>query len=224
MKTKKFFVLILAVLMTLTSFEGCIDRTENNSKSYDSSKIELETSPLDTEDTEDDVPLTKVSHGIINGNTYTNDFADITITTIDSCRFLDSDDLRQLRGISASDWQQIDLEELLKRYELLCIAGVDTTSSYDWRGRIRITLDDLESSGRTSLTDEEYLKEILDSTEVNRVYPGMLGSNLYSITDVMLEGRIDSKVYIRRIGKYMIVIVLAANDQKSFETLESMFS
>ncbi len=241
MKSNKIIALLLALVMMLTLFAGCTDSDSNDPTSAtdeNSEYISEDTNTPDeepeTKEPENETPTNNsskpLSRGTINGNVYTNEFADITFTKHKDWTYKSNEEIAELIGYS-SDLLDYDLEEIVaKSGTYIDMMVTFPTGSPN----LQVTVEDLNFQSISYLTPEKYLElsrqqmlAMNPTYTFGDIYEKELCGHTYTVMD--LEGvygttKTLQRLYLRKQGNYMISITMSATTENSFETMENMFS
>ena len=177
-----------------------------------------------------------ISRGKINGNVYTNDFAEITFTKPSDWVYYSDDELSALIESGAEIMDLDDIEKILNESGTFIDMGVESPSNASYYQTVSVSFEDLKRTNALSLSEEEYLEiavKNLTSTssgfnvQLKDMYTKKLGSKNFTVAILTLEMNgvnISERIYVRKIGNYMLGITMMSDSELSFGTLELMFS
>lgn len=236
MKTNKIIALLLALVMMLTLFAGCSGSDDNdptNTTDENSEYISEDTNTPD-EEPEIEVPTSNstkpLTRGTINGNVYTNEFADITFTKHRDWTYKSNEEIAELIGYS-SDLLDYDLEEIVEKSG----SYIDMMVTFPTGSpNLQVTVEDLNFQSISHLTPEEYLDlsrqqmlAVNPTYTFGDIYEKELCGHTYTVMDLeAIYGTTKTlqRLYLRKQGNYMISITMSATAENSFITMENMFS
>ena len=221
MKANKIIALLLALVMMLTLFAGC---GSSGSNEKDGSNGEGTTSAVAKNDNDNIVKAdntdSDTSHplrGKIKGNTYTNEFADITFTKFNGSEF-------SYINVPTSD---TEFDKQLKDY------GTAIDMEYEYSDvSLSVSIEDLTVANSANTTETDYLEMLKDefsqfSYKFSDIYNKNISDHTYYVIDsTVLNGSttVFQRYYLRKKDNYMIEILMSATAENSFITMENMFS
>lgn len=214
MKLAKITALLLAIVMMFTLFAGCSDKSGNDGKKEDT--VNAGSADKDTEKKDPDIPdydnednTSDIRPGKVNGNTYTNTSVGITFTMSENFGF------NNLFGPEdeAEFYQYLSKGEVNDLQVNSDIGGVFITF-YDWA---------IEYPGVTTV--EEYFSMLEYNGYVfNEIHTKKLGEHTYYVADNVALPSVNQRFYVRKEGKYTIVIILIGFSNYDPDSFEKLFS
>ncbi len=175
---------------------------------------------------------TQLSHGVWEGNTFSNESTGIKITADDSWTISSDDDLASLMNITVdkiTDGESNIFQEYVLKLQTIYDAMVTTPNG----SSIVVMYENLAYSASTGLTEEEYLDVLKDNlpSQLSGLECNFgdyskqeIGSNTYTllkaeITDYALE----QYYFVRKLDNYMSVIIVTTYGSDSIDDLLSAF-
>lgn len=247
---KKILCALLASLMVL-SFAGCkIESTAD----ADTDKPAVEQPADETPDEEpvvdepveeepvEEEPVEEVAStftpGEINGNVYTNEYADITFTAPDDMVYSSEDELAEMMDISVeliTDNEYVQkLAELGTVFDMMAQDDAQTKA-------VQVMFENTAITGAKNISAEDYLDVV--SAQVVNTYSSFdlpmdvsdptnvkIGANDYLLVTITIDlsdmgGEALEQCYAcRKIDKYMACIVLTADTAGGTDELLACFS
>ncbi len=200
-----------------------ITTTDGTTESINEDETEAPTQKPDS----DNSP--KIAHGTVNGNVYRNDFADITFTKPDGWKYYTDEELAKIFGLALDDYTEYEqtLIEKTTVYDMMIMSPEGAN--------ICIMFEDLSVSNAQIISVEAYcnnLSKLLQNQnkrdyEFGELFDCQLGNISYKAVDVNAteDGlTLYQRCYVRKIGKYMCVILVTVADADTIADVESMFS
>ena len=171
----------------------------------------------------------KIAHGTINGNVYRNDFADITFTKPDDWDFFSDEELAKIFGLALDDYTDYEktLIEKATVYDMMIMSPESTN--------ICVMFEDLSVSNAQAISTEAYCNNLARILQMQNkrdynfgeLFDCQLGNISYKAVDVSATEdnlTLYQRCYVRKIGKYMCVILVTAANTDDITEVESMFS
>ncbi len=228
---------IAAVIVFTGNNDDGEDKTNTSSDSTTSSvsssaEDENSTKPASTEaptQKPDTGASSTISRGVINGNTYTNSFAEISLTKPSSWIFATDEQIEERYGTALDGFTDFE-KEFVKNSTVY-----DMLVASPYGSNVSVAFEDLSVLGRQNVTIEKYCEASLNqltsinSTNYTLINEGTLNLNGNVYNTIEVEGEANGftfgqKFLIRKKGKYIILICITAMPGADFAEIESMLS
>lgn len=174
----------------------------------------------------------EISRGEINGNVYYSEYSDLTFTKPDSWVYLSDEEIAAMMNVGA---ELLDYNEFTKTAaEMLSVfdMGVKDLAT---NTNINISYENLTMSGSTAITEDGYLDavesqlaavEAMDITVNGRSTVRLAGKEYGKMDCTTKYGNVEMKqvYYVRKIGSYMLAMVVTIPDGYTVSEIEDMIS
>lgn len=210
-ETLRKIICLLAVLTCTAAFTGCNITINTGDKSSEKSEAsEKVKEEVEEEDEEDKINTSKNTEkpkkenkteyeaGTINGQTYTSDFAGITMQIPDSWKFKSESDLESLED-EVTTWD-VWAESTSGSSLALCVETL----------KISTITPEKYISILEGMVKEQYAAQGLTVDEIKTTETTVIAGETYNIFELTLKSNgidMTQRYYIRKIGKYMISIL-----------------
>lgn len=234
-------IFVASAIVAVVIFTGNNDDSEDKANtSSDSTTSSVSSSAEDENSTKPDsteTPTQKpdtgtsstISRGVINGNTYTNSFAEISLTKPSSWTFATDEQIEETYGTVLDGYTDFE-KEFVKNSTVY-----DMLVASPYGSNVAVAFEDLSVLGRQNVTIDEYCKAIINQlismdvakyTLVNEDTLNLNG-NVYNTIETECEANgitFGQKLLVRKKGKYIILICITAMPGADFAEMESMLS
>jgi hypothetical protein len=170
--------------------------------------------------------------GTIDGDTYTNVFADLTFTLPEGWVFVTGDEFDQFFeyaddeafGEERSDFEEYEVEAT--EYCMYARAEDQSSGAMVMFDRLSGDID------RTDITEDEYMdltwQQLSDNDDmefefVNRTDAVLGAYNFKALAALTPDIEMAQGFYIRRVGDYMLNVYIYICDEQSIDTIETYF-
>ena len=207
-----------------SSDESDDESSEPSSEEDDtSSKISEPAKEDKDEDEDENEEKTTFSRGIIEGNTYTNNFLDIQFTKPSDWEFSSDDEIMSI----------LDATGMYDKIEDILDAGIgiyDVVAKNSDGNSVMIGAVNLEAVGQVNMDEQDYIESVVPALEsmgytFGDVSNVKLGSQKYlSALGSITYGNIsiNQSYYVKKINNYMTFIIITSTDDAAY--IEDMFS
>jgi len=210
-ETLRKIICLLAVLTCTVTFTGCnitINTGDKSSEKTEKSEDVKDKAEEDAEETEEaeeketEAPeketKTEFEAGTISGQTYTSDFAGVTIKIPDDWKFKSESDLDSLED-EVTEWD-VWAESSSGSSLAICVETLSIST---------ITVEKYISI-LEGMVEEQYKTQGLTVDEVKTTETTTIAGETYNIFELALKSngmKMTQRYYIRKIGKYMVSIL-----------------
>lgn len=211
-------VLALVILSTFILFTtGC-------------NKDDSPNTPPQTEETNQKIGV--LARGTIDGNVYTNTFADFTFTKPDSWSYSSDDGIAAFIGYDPNKLDINEIEKALSENSLVYDMIVAADSFY--ANSILVSYENTMLSVERKVTEDEYI-DILKGKfsqvtvityEITETKNVTLGNTTFKRATVLAEAEGMSTTqyyYIKAIDQYVVSIMVNLTSEYDIDTVEAMF-
>ena len=207
-----------------SSDESDDESSEPSSEEDDtSSKTSKPAKEDNDEDEEENEEETTFSRGIIEGNTYTNNFLGIQFTKPSDWEFSSDDEIMSM----------LDATGMYDKIEDILDAGIgiyDVVAKDSDGNSVMIGAVNLEAVGQVNMDEQDYIESVVPALEsmgftFGDVSNVKLGSQKYlSALGSITYGNIsiNQSYYVKKINNYMTFIIITSTDDAAY--IEDMFS
>lgn len=224
---------ILAILMALAmlfSFAACGEE-DNDEKKKDKKPKETQSVEIDENE---DINITekpvekKLSKGVISGNTYTNEFSDISFTKPTDWTFASDEQLSATVGQSLELFDMDIDEAILKNTSYYDAMAVSPSGE-----NVIFAFENLKATNSVNITIEEYFvnfKKMSEETGITLSFGSLkkdklCGKSFYSsVASAQVNGSsVYQKYYMTIEGEIVILVSVTVKDANGFDKIEAMF-
>lgn len=169
----------------------------------------------------------KLSRGVVSGNVYTNDYADITFSKPYNWNFASETELAETLNSGMDLMNVTDMEAALA--DEACIYDM-MAESEDGTANVLVMFgpgeDGVDEAAYAEVLTEE-LKSYEDQGiyyEIGEVTVKSFAGKIYHVLPLILNGAVYQNMYIRMVGDIVVVVTLTSAGQDDLAELEAMFS
>ena len=194
MKLSKKTLTLIIVFITAIMLVGC-----DNKKDSLENQVEVEN---------------EVSLGTWEGNTYSNDFFEIKYNMPDGWSYLSNNDLAKLMDLNFEAYENIDeyTKEVTKQITIYHFSANNPETGDTVQLLSENTIKDLTEDYYISALKDEFSNMEAVKYEIIETNTETLGKYIYkSVLIKAVDYDIYQKIYVRKIGKYFINILITSN-------------